>query len=307
MATAHGGRSRTLEARTDASSLLALCLWSLAAASTASAVALPPARSRRPRASVAAAPMATHRRYDSPFLPDDPGGPAALVLLNTPVAAGGDDGRLTGVLGRLWAASTYRVCADGGANRLYDATRALQTPGNLSASNLHATDRLPDLTASVPVHGRGRRGVAAWAAQSRRVSNSRLADALVEADYLPDLITGDLDSLRPDVRHFYEGRGTNVLRVEDQDRHDLDKALMAVEKWAERTRQEDAESVRSEETEESFEGMLAGLASDASGSREEDASERSSDAEDGGRPRAGEASDAGSDAEDEDEDAVGEG
>lgn len=38
----------------------------------------------------------------------------ALLILNQPVSS-------TDLLERLWAHSDYRICADGGANRLFDA------------------------------------------------------------------------------------------------------------------------------------------------------------------------------------------
>ena len=123
-------------------------------------------------------------RYASPFFSienkDDGAGPpltpSALIILNTPIQSTGcsnDDGKLSGVLGMLWEASTYRTCADGGANRLYDATVNF---GSEDGKN----------------------------------------------NYLPNLITGDLDSLRRDVRQYYESKGVEIIRVEDQDYHDLD-------------------------------------------------------------------------------------
>lgn len=48
---------------------------------------------------------------------------------------------------------------------------------------------------------------------------------------LPDLIRGDLDSLRDDVRKFYEERGVKVDDLsEDQDSTDLTKAVNYVDK-----------------------------------------------------------------------------
>ena len=64
-----------------------------------------------------------------------------------------------------------RVCADGGANRLYD--------------------ELPGLVAA-----------AATAGPSGAEE--------VRATYLPSAIRGDLDSIRADVLHFYRQRGVQV-------------------------------------------------------------------------------------------------
>lgn len=62
-------------------------------------------------------------------------------------------------------AASLRVCADGGANRLYD--------------------ELP------------------------RMLPGRPADT-VRAQYLPNIIKGDLDSLRPDVAAFYRRHGVPI-------------------------------------------------------------------------------------------------
>lgn len=149
------------------------------------------------------------RRYDSPFFPDEseqPTIPTALIILNTPISKSAN-GDLSSALNVLWRKSSFRVCADGGANRLFD----------VSAGN--ASD-----------------------------------ETIFDTNYLPDLITGDLDSLFPNVREYYEKRGVPIIKVEDQDYHDLDvsspdcslnvlfyyahvqnlqKALMAVERWIE--------------------------------------------------------------------------
>lgn len=77
-----------------------------------------------------------------------------------------------------------RVCADGGANRLFD-----QVP-------LLFPDRDPET---------------------------------VRQEYLPDLITGDLDSIRDDVRQYYESCGVRVIDLShDQDSTDLMKCIEAL-------------------------------------------------------------------------------
>ncbi|KIM39768.1 hypothetical protein M413DRAFT_446683 [Hebeloma cylindrosporum] len=47
--------------------------------------------------------------------------------------------------------------------------------------------------------------------------------------FLPGLIKGDLDSIRPDVRQFYEDQGVPVVPDEDQDSTDLMKCVSALE------------------------------------------------------------------------------
>ncbi|KIJ06442.1 hypothetical protein PAXINDRAFT_103369 [Paxillus involutus ATCC 200175] len=47
--------------------------------------------------------------------------------------------------------------------------------------------------------------------------------------YIPDLIKGDLDSLRQDVRDFYSSKGVPILHDLDQDSTDLMKCVRALE------------------------------------------------------------------------------
>lgn len=71
-----------------------------------------------------------------------------LVVLNSEDTAGGDEhGAL---LARLWSSMSYVICADGGANRLYD-----------------------------------------WVSPAERWR------------FVPHVIAGDLDSIRPEVRQQY--------------------------------------------------------------------------------------------------------
>jgi len=50
-------------------------------------------------------------------------------------------------------------------------------------------------------------------------------EAYLTNSQLPNSITGDLDSLRPDVRAFYESRGVEVSQDADQDSTDFAKCL----------------------------------------------------------------------------------
>ncbi|GAA5945338.1 hypothetical protein JCM3775_002189 [Rhodotorula graminis] len=91
------------------------------------------------------------------------------------------------VFRRLWASASVRFCADGGANRLYD--RFVRGKG-----------RLDD-------------GDGAWDDESD-------GD---EATWLPDLVLGDLDSLRPEVKEYYVGKGVPVEHDPDEFSTDLGK------------------------------------------------------------------------------------
>ena len=55
---------------------------------------------------------------------------------------------------------------------------------------------------------------------------------------LPDVICGDLDSLRADVSRFYETRGVAIAREPEQDSHDFEKCL----RWLQRQHDTPAES-----------------------------------------------------------------
>lgn len=81
----------------------------------------------------------------------------------------------------LWDRAQLRLCADGGANRLYDEMPTF----------------FPD---EDPL--------------------------LVRKRYIPDLIKGDLDSIRPEVREFYDNLGSTILdESHDQDTTDLHKCI----------------------------------------------------------------------------------
>ena len=55
---------------------------------------------------------------------------------------------------------------------------------------------------------------------------------------LPDVICGDLDSLREDVSRFYETCGVSIVREPDQDSHDFEKCL----RWLQRQHDAAAQS-----------------------------------------------------------------
>ncbi|CAN6468916.1 unnamed protein product [Victoria cruziana] len=84
----------------------------------------------------------------------------------------------------LWEHASLRVCADGGANRVYDEMPKL----------LFQEDPLD-----------------------------------VRSRYKPDAIKGDMDSIRPEVRKFYNDLGTEIVdESHDQDTTDLHKCVSYV-------------------------------------------------------------------------------
>jgi len=94
-----------------------------------------------------------------------------MIVLNRPISC-----PPSAIFHKLWSISSFHICADGGANRLYDAT-----------------------------------------VQSK--------DLVV---YIPDMIQGDLDSVRVDTRSFYTSQGVRIQRDASQESHDLDKAIQSI-------------------------------------------------------------------------------
>ncbi|KAJ7227132.1 thiamine pyrophosphokinase Thi80 [Mycena pura] len=92
----------------------------------------------------------------------------ALIILNQPFSEA--------LVLRLWSATQWHCCADGGANRLFD------------------------------ILGTARRSL-----------------------FIPDLIKGDLDSVRNDVKDFYASRGVPIVQDPDQDSTDLMKCVAAIQ------------------------------------------------------------------------------
>ncbi|CAD6577559.1 MAG: hypothetical protein CYPHOPRED_000272 [Cyphobasidiales sp. Tagirdzhanova-0007] len=90
----------------------------------------------------------------------------AVIIINTSIAR-------ADVFEAIWANASLRMCADGGANRLFDAF-------------------------------------------------------VNHESHIPDLIKGDLDSLRDDVREFYEGRAVPIIVDKDQYATDLGKCIESV-------------------------------------------------------------------------------
>jgi thiamine pyrophosphokinase len=88
----------------------------------------------------------------------------------------------------LWKQASFHVCADGGANRLLHATSS-------SSSYSH---------------------------------NDALQQQAATTEYIPHAIVGDLDSLRPLTREYYQQRGVQIVSDADQDRNDIDKAVATV-------------------------------------------------------------------------------
>ena len=113
--------------------------------------------------------MSSPTHWSLPFLQtrdEAPRSKTALIILNQPFSKA--------LLRRLWHATDWHCCADGGANRLHDV---------LNGDSGDAIDTTTTATTT---------------------TTSAVPDRV--DDYIPDLLKGDLDSLREDVRRYYETR-----------------------------------------------------------------------------------------------------
>ena len=79
-------------------------------------------------------------RLNSPLLPrtSSDGSTTAMVILNTPIAKPPST-----LFEKLWESSTFHICADGGANRLYEATKDIPT-GNDNDDDNHNNPYIPN-------------------------------------------------------------------------------------------------------------------------------------------------------------------
>ncbi|KAJ1566747.1 hypothetical protein HK096_000496, partial [Nowakowskiella sp. JEL0078] len=100
------------------------------------------------------------------FSSDAAGNSRALVILNQPICS------LT-LFKKIWDSVSVRICADGGANRLFDSFESDEE----------------------------------------------------RKEFLPDYIHGDLDSVRPAVKDWYESHNVNVSKSFCQDSTDFQKCL----------------------------------------------------------------------------------
>lgn len=108
----------------------------------------------------------------------------ALIIVNQPIRKD--------VLQRAWQAVDIKLCADGGANRLFDVDHENQ-----------------------------------FVALSPEVPYASYADTR-QTRYLPDLIKGDLDSLRPDVQAHYASLKVPIKKDMDEYSTDLMKCIQEV-------------------------------------------------------------------------------
>jgi thiamine pyrophosphokinase len=147
---------------------------------------------------------------------------------------------------QLWDTATYRVCADGGANRLYTLSQHDRThrrrhrrhdqnqQKNNSTMNHHSISTTTTSTTSSNTVTSSSTSMGKGTEERVVVQDDETDEAIEEAEdndedrYIPDCITGDLDSILSTTRQYYTNRGVSIVHVPDQNSNDLDKAIVAV-------------------------------------------------------------------------------
>ncbi|KAM0793285.1 hypothetical protein ACM66B_000746 [Microbotryomycetes sp. NB124-2] len=144
--------------------------------------------------------MSRKRWNTSTFLTSNNTQQNALIILNTPLVH-------DALFQEIWRAASVRICADGGANRLYNRYAERQQR-RARGTEAETSDQ-----------------AAADDVNCSRTNSTRheMSDA-----WLPDVIKGDFDSLRPHVRQYYEDRGVKVIHDADQFSTDLGKCVAHV-------------------------------------------------------------------------------
>ena len=105
---------------------------------------------------------------------------------------------------------------------------------NNNNNNNNDEQQQPERTALIvlnyPIPSKSRLLDHLWKTSGTKIAADGGANRLYEysKDYIPDRIRGDLDSLDPTVRAYYEGKDVSVEQDFCQDTNDLDKALQAL-------------------------------------------------------------------------------
>ncbi|XP_061442495.1 thiamin pyrophosphokinase 1 isoform X2 [Rhineura floridana] len=119
-----------------------------------------------------------------------------LLILNQPLNKGH--------FHHLWSRAVLRACADGGANRLYHITEGNHERWSWPSCHLTAG----------PVE----------------IS----MDWLDVTCFLPDYISGDFDSISPEVKEYYTIKGCELIETPDQDLTDFTKCLQILQQKIEK-------------------------------------------------------------------------
>ncbi|CAL4950129.1 unnamed protein product [Urochloa decumbens] len=141
----------------------------------------------------------------------------ALVVLNQ---------HLPRSMPRLWSHANLRICADGGANRIFDEMFQMTNDEDEKATRNRGLD------------GNGYKCVVGmalalclvclipwlWCALERVGQKGRLGKR-----YIPEIIEGDMDSIRPEVKLFYSSQGSKISdKSHNQETTDLHKCISRI-------------------------------------------------------------------------------
>ncbi|KAG2481966.1 hypothetical protein HYH03_019073 [Edaphochlamys debaryana] len=137
--------------------------------------------------------------------------------------------RQRGPFETVWTSADTADTVDGNA-----LASAVAAPSSAPSSSFPSAVPLPPATsASSKPHGEGPHHHPPYPPYPapQRLRRSRLPPSYaLRLAHLPDLVLGDLDSLRPDVRQFYAAHGVPFLDLSyDQDSTDLMKAIRLIE------------------------------------------------------------------------------
>ncbi|XP_072633665.1 thiamine pyrophosphokinase 1 isoform X3 [Canis lupus baileyi] len=151
-----------------------------------------------------------------------------LVVLNQP---------LDKCVRHLWSKALLRACADGGANRLYDTMEGERERFYLlfihererererdGQKEKQAPCREPNVGLDPGTPGL-RPGLKAGA---KPLSHPGIP--YLDFFFLPEFISGDFDSIRPEVKEYYAIKGCEIISTPDQDHTDFTKCLELLQK-----------------------------------------------------------------------------
>lgn len=144
------------------------------------------------------------------------GGRVILLVLNQPVPS---------YFGHLLQGVSLVIAADGATNHLLPIYREAED------SLLRQQQQPPFHMGCNPLEGRISETTNSRTHPHSHTSTSPLS-ATVGTPRLPACICGDIDSSKPEALAFFESRGVPVIRMEDQDKTDLEKSFaFALQKY----------------------------------------------------------------------------
>ncbi|KJE93480.1 thiamin pyrophosphokinase 1 [Capsaspora owczarzaki ATCC 30864] len=146
----------------------------------------------------------------------------ALVILNQPLIPVSSS-----LFQQLWADSAVHVCADGGTNRLYDGVGFAQQQVADSAAAAAAVARPVAEATDAVNHSDTSDRIARSNPHPQSVGCAPSQQTISRDMYRPDVIVGDFDSIRTEVKTFYSSSpATTIVHSPSENYHDMDKAIL---------------------------------------------------------------------------------